>query len=90
MDSDFEWLVGMLVTVGGVAVVGFRNLADRISRGNGELHKRVDDVKEKYVRRDDFAIHSNRIETQMGELKDEMKEHNRAVLTAVADIGKHD
>ena len=55
-----------------------------------ELHKRVDnthtrinDVREQYVRRDDFDIHINRIERQVERVSDEIRVMRNEVSTRI-------
>jgi len=62
MDFDAKWIIGTIITVL-IAVTGlligvFRNLSTKIST----LHSRIDNVKDDYVRRDDFNTHIERIE----------------------------
>lgn len=62
MDFDAKWIIGTIITVL-IAVTGlligvFRNLSTKIST----LHSRIDNVKDDYVRRDDFNTYIERIE----------------------------
>jgi len=87
MEADLKWLVGIAVSLS-VSIImafigGFRNLASRISTSNRELHQRVDDVKEKYVRRDDLDGHLQRIDENVRDIRDEMRENHRQLLEAV-------
>lgn len=88
MDADLKWIIGILVTValtlGGSIIAAFRNLAGRIATGNRELHNRVDDVKDKYVRRDDLDSHIRRLDESVGEIRQEMRENHRQVLDAIS------
>lgn len=87
MESDLRWVIGigvsLTVTLVTALIAAFRNLANRISTGNRDLHKRVDDVKDKYVRRDDLDGHILRIDQNVRELRDEMRENHRQLLEAV-------
>lgn len=51
---DLKWLLGLLVTFALALIAAFRNLAAKGSAGDAALHKKIEDVKEKYVRRDDY------------------------------------
>lgn len=88
MDQDLKWLVGIAVTiclaVFGAIVTSFRTLAARISSGNSELHKRVDDVKEKYVRRDDLDGHISRMDASLKELRDEVRTNHNQVIALLS------
>lgn len=87
MEADLKWVIGvavsLTVTLVTALIAAFRNLANRISTGNRDLHKRVDDVKDKYVRRDDLDGHILRIDQNVRELRDEMRENHRQLLEAV-------
>jgi hypothetical protein len=87
MEADLKWVIGvgvsLTVTLVTAIIAAFRNLANRISTGNRDLHKRVDDVKDKYVRRDDLDGHITRIERNLQEIRDENRENHRQLLEAV-------
>lgn len=87
MEADLRWVIGvavsLTVTLVTAVIAAFRNLANRISTGNRDLHKRVDDVKDKYVRRDDLDGHITRIERNLQEIRDENRENHRQLLAAV-------
>lgn len=87
MEADLRWVIGvavsLTVTLVTALIAAFRNLANRISTGNRDLHKRVDDVKDKYVRRDDLDGHITRIERNLQEIRDENRENHRQLLEAV-------
>lgn len=84
MDDDLKWLIGVSITVMGLFIstlIGvFRNLSAKISG----LHGRVDEVKEKYVRRDDLDGHIARIDTNLRELREETRQNHREILQALA------
>lgn len=88
MDPELKWAIGVAVTLStaftATIIASFRSLAFRISQGNKELHTRVDDVKEKYVRRDDLDGHILRIESGIRDLKDENRENHKQVMEILA------
>lgn len=95
MENDTKWLIGLAVgfftSHTGVLIMAFRSLSGKISKGNGDLHDRVDDVKEKYVRRDDLDGHIQRLDASMQDLQQQLRaqsqqsrEQNDKVLAAIA------
>lgn len=78
MEDQIVWLIGVLVTVGlsflGIGVAAFRNLSNKTSEGDRVLHRRIEAVKDNYVRRDDLDGHLDRIGASVSDLKSEMKE----------------
>lgn len=84
MNGDVQWVVGLgvsLWTAYTVAMVAaFRNLASRLSSGDKDLHNRIDEVKEKYVRRDDLDNHIMRLETGIRDIKDEQRQNHKQVM----------
>jgi len=68
-QSVVLWLVGqtIAVTIAGLGTLMMlhRNLTAKIETGDADLHHRVNDVREKYVRRDDLDAHLNPMRTQM-------------------------
>ena len=87
MDAELKWAIGLaigLATAFVTAMVGaFKNLSGRMSDSNKDLHGRIDDVKEKYVRRDDQDKHIARIEQNIREMRDEQRENHKQILSAL-------
>ena len=87
MEADLKWVLGigisLTATMVTAIIAAFRSLSGKISSGNRVLHKRVDDVKDKYVRRDDLDGHIERIEKNLRDIRDENRENHRQVLEAV-------
>ncbi len=87
MDDQIRWLVGIVVSAGlalVAALIGsFRNLAARISTGSRELHRRIDRVKDDYVRRDDLDGHIQRLDGNLRDLREEMREYHKQILSAL-------
>ncbi len=83
------WTVGMLRYI-----IKRMDDGDRVNHDHIEqLHSRVNDVKDNYVRRDDFQEAVKRIERTLDKLHAEVSEHGRhvnlrfdPVLTALAQL----
>ncbi|ANH49081.1 hypothetical protein [Tritonibacter mobilis] len=88
MDADLKWVIGIAIAMATTflttMIAAFRNLAGRISTGNRDIHKRIDDVKEKYVRRDDLDGHIQRLDGNVRDLREEMRENHRQLLEALS------
>lgn len=88
MDGDLKWVVGLAVSVVSLIIAAFvgafRNLATRISDSSKDVNGRIDDVKEKYVRRDDLNSHLQRLDAGLHDLREDMSKHNAQVLAAIA------
>lgn len=84
MDDDLRWAVGVAITIfvafAGLVVAAFRNMSAKITK----THERIDDVKDKYVRRDDLDQHLKRIDTTVKELRTEIRENHRQVIAALS------
>ncbi|WP_147112066.1 hypothetical protein [Tateyamaria sp. syn59] len=87
MSEDLKWVIGIAMTITlffGTALIGaFRNLSNKITARTAALHDRIDDVKEKYVRRDDLDGHIKRLDSRVQEIRDEMRENHRQVIDAI-------
>lgn len=73
--SQILTLIGLLVIVGAGQTATTRYLLGRIRESDrdraasiAELHKRVDETKDTYLRRDDFMAHAGRIESGLDRL----------------------
>lgn len=80
MDNDLRWVIGLFVTIAlalaGSIIGTFRHISAKI----GALHTRVDEVKEKYVRRDDLDGHLTRMDKAVYELREEMRDNHRQIV----------
>jgi hypothetical protein len=72
-------------------IVRDRYIQDKIVSGDNavrdsidKLHTRINDIKDDYVRRDDLSNHLNRIDESIKGLRDEQRENNKIILTAIA------
>jgi len=87
MGDELKWLagIGLTITISLVTalIAAFRNLATRVSIGDRDLHKRIDDVKDKYVRRDDLDGHITRLDSNFRDLREEMRENHKQLLAAL-------
>lgn len=79
-DEAMRWFIGIGLTVI-VAFIGsltaaFYRLSDAIRTGDDNLHARVNDVRDEYVRRSDLDGHMQRIDTSMHDIRSDMKEQH--------------
>lgn len=88
MSEGINWLevIGLLLVIAGLWFAMFKTLLNKIDKGDednraerseqiGELHTRINEVRENFVRRDDLASHIQRIENGMAEIRSDLKEH---------------
>ncbi|GGA23840.1 hypothetical protein [Neptunicoccus cionae] len=87
MESDLKWVIGLGISLGvtfaTALIASFRNLAGRVSNGDRDLHKRIDNVKDNYVRRDDLDGHIQRLDGNVRDLREEMRENHKQVIAAL-------
>lgn len=94
MDADLKWIIGIGVTIAlalvGMIVGAFGRLTGRINTVQKDVNERIDgvkdnidDVKEKYVRRDDLDGHLKRLDESLKETRAEMAANHRQLLAAV-------
>lgn len=96
MSEDLRWAIGLIVTVGvflvGTIIATFRHLAGRISNGDAELHARINKVREDYVRRADLDGHIQRLDRNVDDLREEIRqsrtETNQRLDTLIAAMTK--
>nr|WP_321482346.1 hypothetical protein [uncultured Cohaesibacter sp.] len=77
MSDEVQWLVGVVLAI--VAMVGGfivrdRQTAKQIKDGDDRLHDRINRVRDDYVRRDDLQSHMTRLDDNIKEMRQEMKE----------------
>lgn len=76
---DFEgvkWVIGVVTGAVVLVIGGFRHLGNKMSKQHADLHGRIDDVKEKYVRRDDFESHMERQEKTAEKIEQNVEKIN--------------
>lgn len=56
--------LSILTALIGFVIRAFYRLSAKISSGNKDIYARIDQVKDDYVRRDDFQLHMERQERQ--------------------------
>ena len=80
------WVVGIGVTV--LTFVGSALFAARRADAGkfAALHTRIDEVKDKYVRRDDLDGHIRSLETQVGQLREEQRQASHDVNSRLDTI----
>lgn len=85
MDKDLQWAIGLAVTwttIFGGAAFGFvRSVATRF----GEVHTRINDVRDKYVRRDDLDGHLRRIEKSIDDMREEQRVQMKSIMAALSN-----
>ncbi len=69
-------VAGIMAAMIGGFIVRDRMVARAITDGDGNLHARIDKVKDEYVRRDDLSDHIVRIEKSVDAMKEEQRRTN--------------
>lgn len=72
MDENIKWLIGLLVAVVGAIVTAIHNTRSNQSAATSALHKRIDDVHQNYVRRDDFAQFQINVQASLHRIEDKL------------------
>jgi hypothetical protein len=71
-QSVVLWLIAQGIGIGmagiGALTMMHRNLVEKIETGDNALHHRINDTREKYVRRDDLDAHLNIMREQLGRM----------------------
>lgn len=66
--------VTMFVFFGGMLFSAFNNLSSRIKTGDDVLHDRLNRVRDDYVRRSDLDGHIQRLDNNVKDLREELRE----------------
>jgi len=67
-------MAGFLAAVLGGSIVRDRQIFRQIREGEDRLHERINRVREDYVRREDLDNHIQRLETNVKDLRDEVRD----------------
>lgn len=79
MDETTKWLIGVLF--GGFSAVAAyaRHVATKIETGDDELHHRINQVRDEYVKRVDLDAHISRVESRLRDTREELRDDIRGV-----------
>lgn len=94
MSTTFEWdVAGIIIMIVIGLAVCTRWMIIRMDREHANLHKRINDVRENYVRRDDMKAQMDHIERMQDKIMNEQSEHARnvsnrfdAILTSITQL----
>ncbi|MBL4768202.1 MAG: hypothetical protein JKY94_10880 [Rhodobacteraceae bacterium] len=102
LDPEIRWLIGIVATIVIAMISTFRSLSSKISAGNKAIYAKIEeadkdighkieDVKQRYVRRDDLDSHISRLDQTVNdlrreqkELRDEQRDQHQQVMNALA------
>lgn len=76
--SEWQWLIGISLTVlvptAGMLAAAYYRLSDHQRAGHRELHRRIDTMRDEYVKRTDLDSHLARLERQQQDMRAEARE----------------
>lgn len=79
MEDTVKWLLGYFLTLVGAMWAYSRHVSQMIKAGDDALHERVNRTRDEYVRRSDYDAHSARIEGQIRDLRQDVKEGQKDI-----------
>lgn len=80
MEATFSWDIAGVIVLLVLSLVGLaRWMIVRMDKSSDILHKRINDVKEKYVRRDDLDTRLDHIEKTQDRMYQEQRDHAQHV-----------
>ncbi|MDH7790743.1 hypothetical protein [Ochrobactrum sp. AN78] len=81
MSDEWRWFLDTDVQVVGFCIstliVAFRILSKAIKDGDDELHHRINQVRDEYVRRVEFDAHFDLLREDVRELREDLKGTNK-------------
>ena len=87
MTMDFEgakWVVGVFMALAGLIIGAFYRLAGKMSGQHAEIYRRIDKVKEDYVRRDDYRLHIERQDKQYEKIESSIQKMDEKIDRLIA------
>lgn len=79
MEENVKWLLGYFLTLVGAMWAYSRHVAQMIKSGDDALHERINRTRDEYVRRSDFDAHSARVEAQIKDLRQDVKDGQKDI-----------
>jgi len=73
MDENVKWALGFLLSLITVVAAYTRHVSNMIKVGDDNLHHRVNQTRDEYVKRVDLDAHISRVESRMRDLREELR-----------------
>lgn len=73
MDENVKWAVGFLFSLIMAAAAYTRHVSNMIKVGDDNLHHRINQTRDEYVKRVDLDAHISRVESRMRDLREELR-----------------
>lgn len=97
MPADLQWLIGIGVilslAMAGYVINAFRSfrgdmqkISDKLSASSADLHKRIDHVKDNYVRQDHFDKQFSDLRNYLAEMKEDSRSRHQEIKEAVQTL----
>ena len=90
MGDDIQWAIGIGLSLFIALATTVRAMFVNLSAKLAKTHERIDDVKDKYVRRDDLDARLEPITRQLADINRELRALNDNVISAAAALKSSD
>lgn len=87
-NDDWRWLVGQAIIAVGLFVAQYTRLSSRIDKKTDELHARVNEVRDNYVKTPDLDRNLQRIDGSVSEMRREMHAMQEALAKKMDEMTK--
>ena len=89
MNDDWQWFLGLMaamaVSIAGAMYAAFRNVYNKISKGDGELHRRIEAVKDDYVRQDHLQTQFDHFGRRLDDMREQSERRHAELKELVKD-----
>lgn len=73
MDEMTKWLTATLFGLISAGAAYTRHMASKIETGDDELHHRINQIRDEYVKRVDLDAHITRVESRLRDTREELR-----------------
>jgi len=92
MSGEFQWLIGISVTVMIAAaasiIAGFKSVYTKISASTALLHERIETVRNSYVRTDHMDREISHIDKKLDEMRSDSQRRHDELLQRISTLLK--
>ncbi|MDK4729348.1 hypothetical protein [Rhizobium phaseoli] len=73
MEENVKWILGFLLSLIVAGTSYARYVSNMIKAGDENLHHRINQTRDEYVKRVDLDAHISRVESRMRDLREELR-----------------
>lgn len=88
MEDTIRWIIGLGLSLVGVGAAAYWRLYDMLHKESDILHSRINNIRDKYVRRDDNEKSFARIDKKLERMEEKQDKQLEATQNLIRELVK--